>query len=108
VLDDDGSLTAGDIRDKGGRLIRRRVQGRVQNLGYDGRNRLTRWDWDGSAGTSCTYDYDHAGRRILTRETVGGTTKVTRYVYDGAEGIGVVIRHRTKEVLRGQSAFDTF
>jgi RHS repeat-associated protein len=85
VLDDDGSLTAGDIRDKGGRLIRRRVQGRVQNLGYDGRNRLTRWDWDGSAGTSCTYDYDHAGRRILTRETVGGTTKVTRYVYDGAD-----------------------
>jgi RHS repeat-associated protein len=82
---DDGSLTAGDIRDKGGRLIRRRVQGRIQNLGYDGRNRLTRWDWDGSAGTSCSYDYDHAGRRILTRETVGGATKVTRYVYDGAD-----------------------
>jgi RHS repeat-associated protein len=85
VLDDGGSLTAGDIRDKGGRLIRRKVQGRFQNLGYDGRNRLIRWDWDGSAGTSCTYDYDHAGRRILTRETVGGATKVTRYVYDGAD-----------------------
>ncbi len=24
------------------------------------------------------------------------------------DGIGVVIRHRTKKVLRGQSAFDTF
>jgi REP element-mobilizing transposase RayT len=24
------------------------------------------------------------------------------------EGIGVVIRHRTKKVLRGDSAFDTF
>jgi RHS repeat-associated protein len=85
LVPDDGGFTAGDIRDKGGRLIRRKVQGRVQNLGYDGRNRLTRWDWDGSAGTSCTYDYDHAGRRILTRETVGGATKVTRYVYDGAD-----------------------
>jgi YD repeat-containing protein len=85
LLVNDGSITAGDIRDKGGRLIRRRVQGRIQNLGYDGRNRLNRWDWDGSAGTSCSYDYDHAGRRILTRETVGGATKVTRYVYDGAD-----------------------
>ena len=75
----------GDIRDGGGRLVRRVVQNRVQNLGYDGRNRLTSWNWDGSAGTSCSYDYDHAGRRILTRETIGGVTKVTRYVYDGAD-----------------------
>jgi RHS repeat-associated protein len=85
LLVNDGSITAGDIRDTGGRLIRRVVQGRIQNLGYDGRNRLNRWDWDGSAGTSCSYDYDHAGRRILTCETVGGETKVTRYVYDGAD-----------------------
>jgi len=39
----------GDIRDGGGRLIRRRVQGRVQNLVYDGRNRLSSWNWDGSS-----------------------------------------------------------
>jgi hypothetical protein len=36
-----------------------------------------------------------------------GIDSFSKHEFTG-EGIGVVIRHRTKKVLRGDSAFDTF
>lgn len=96
VLDDDGALIINPgvggltgwtsiARDRGGRIIRRTYCGHVQNLAYDGRGRLTAWDWSGSSANATTYAYDHAGRRVLIEETLGGRATVTRCVYDGAD-----------------------
>jgi RHS repeat-associated protein len=78
-----GGGSVGDQRDGGGRLIKRVLQGREQNIAYDGRNRLTSWGWSGSVSNSGAYVYDHAGRRVRTTIVGGSATTATRYVYDG-------------------------
>ena len=61
--------------DQNGNLIRKEEPGKIINLGYDVKNRLTSF---GAPNLTETYQYDSEGRRTAVKNS-----SITTYLYDG-------------------------